>query len=192
MLCAMRWLFLWASLVALGAAAAPAAASVTLALDLRELVERSDRVVVGSVLRQEARWDARRRIVTDVTVEVEQTMKGEPAREIVVRRLGGAIGELGMRVEGEPDFTDGQRAVLFARRLGSGALRPVGMGQGVLPIDVRPDGIERVLPNAAGLSLVERLPGNTFAPAPPAILHPRPLSDVLAEIRRIVEETSAR
>ncbi len=180
------------ALTALAVAAAPAGATVTLALDLRELVTRADHVVVGRVVSQRARWDHRRRIVTDVTVEVQESMKGAGDGEtIVVRRLGGAIGELGMRVEGEPDFADGERAVLFARRLSSGVLRPVGMSQGVLPIRVDA-GRELVLPGGAGLSLVERLPDSRLVAAPAALRQPRPLEDLLGDIRRLVEETRDR
>lgn len=173
-------------------AAGPAAATVTAALDVRELVAQADHVVVGRVVSQHAHWDARRRIVTDVTVEVEQSMKGAAEGErIVVRRLGGAIGDLGMRVAGEPDFTDGERAVLFAARSG-GLLRPVGMSQGVLPIRVDPRGREMVLPGGQGLALVRPVQGNRLVTAPAALIGPRPLEDVLDDIRRAVEEARAR
>jgi hypothetical protein len=178
-----------AALAAL-AAVAPAAASVTRALDLRELVAEADHVAVVRVVRQEARWH-RGRIVTDVTLEVETSMKGARAGEtLVVRRLGGAIGDLGMRVEGEPEFIDGERSVVFARSM-RGVLRPVGMSQGVLPIQLDA-GRAMVLPGGAGLSLVLPAPGNRFAPAPAALLHPRPLDDLLGEIRLAVEEARGR
>lgn len=165
-------------------------ASVTRALSLAELVAESDHISVARVIRQEARWQGRR-IVTDVTLEIETSMKGGAAGEqIVLRRLGGAIGDLGMRVEGEPGFTDGERSVIFARNA-RGALRPVGMSQGVLPVRVQA-GAEMVLPGGAGLALVRATPDNRFLPAPAALVSPRPLAEVLDEIRAALAETRGR
>jgi hypothetical protein len=187
-----RWSAPLLTLCALLAAAAPVVASTSLALDLRELVTSSDRIVMGTVLNREARYDDRRRIVTDVTVRVDESMKGTTGAgdELVIRCLGGEIGDLGMRVAGAPRFSDGQRSILFvaARR---GHLRPVGMSQGVLPIDVR-DGRELVLPGGEGLSLVRRSLEGRLVPATPALREPRPLPDVLDEIRTLVDETGDR
>jgi hypothetical protein len=166
-------------------AALPVAGSVTEALSLRELVAQADRVAVVRAVHEEARWQ-RGRIVTDVTLRVETPMMGaREGEEIVVRRLGGAIGDVGMRVEGEPAFTIGERSVVFARNV-RGVLRPVGMSQGVLPIALEA-GRPMVLPGGAGLSLVQRTPSARFVPAPAALAHPRPLDDVLDEIRAAVE-----
>ena len=171
-------------------AAGPAAASVTEALSLRDLVAQADRIAVVRAVREEARWH-RGRIVTDVTCVVETPMMGGRAgEEIVVRRLGGSIGDVGMRVEGEPAFTTGEASVLFARNV-RGVLRPVGMSQGVLPIALEA-GRPMVLPGGAGLSLVQRTPSARFVPAPAALVHPRPLDDVLDEIRAAVEEAGGR
>jgi len=178
------------ALLALVLAASPALATVTTALDLRELVTRADLVTVATALHRESRWDARRRIVTDVTLRVDQVFKGEgrEGSEIVVRRLGGAIGDLGMQVAGAPSFEDGQRSLIFAERRG-GHLRAVGMSQGVMRIRVDLQGRELVLPGGSGLSLVRRVPGGALTEAPAALLAPRPLGDLLDEVRRTVDET---
>jgi hypothetical protein len=177
-----------ASLLAL--AALPAAASVTTALDLRELVTEAEHVVLATVVSQRSSYDARRRIVTDVTLRVEDAMKGGRAAgaTLVVRRLGGAIGDLGMRVEGEASFADGERVVLFGATIG-GHLRPVGLSQGVLPVRTDTAGRELVFPGGGGLALVREVRGR-LVPAPAALLEPRPLSDVIDEIRVVVAETA--
>lgn len=169
-------------------ATAPASASVVEALDLGQLVRRADQVVVGRATGTRSSWDDRHRIVTDVTVRVEQSMKGGAGAgdEIVVRQLGGAIGDLGMRVAGEPTIGTGDRMVLFGRRTRAGRLRPVGMSQGVLPVLVE-DGRDVVHPGGAGLALVQRVRGQLVA-APPALIHPRPLEEVVDDIRHVVEE----
>ena len=186
----------WTGLVLIAGAlfatliAGRADASVVLALDLRELVQGSAQVVVGTVLRQHSLYDSRRRIVTDVTLRVDETLKGAARHgdQIVIRRLGGAIGEIGMRVEGEPAFEVGQRSIVFARRTPSGTLRPVGMAQGVMRIQ-RLEGRDLVLPNGHGLSLLRRLPDGRLVGAQPAITAPRALDEVLAQIRDVVIES---
>jgi len=174
-------------------AAAPAAASVTMALDLAELVAASEQVVLATVIDQRCRWDGERRIVTDVTLRIDDPMKGAHARgdDIVVRRLGGAIGDLGMRVEGEPMFEDGERAVVFAERR-AGHLRPTGMSQGVLRVSLDDGGRELVHPGVAGLELVRRSRTGTLIPAPAYLIEPRPLADVMDEIRAVVDRTRER
>jgi len=167
-----------------------AAASLMLALDLQALVTRASHVVVARVESQRARYDDRGRIVTDVTLRVDETLVG-PARagdRLVVERLGGAIGELGMRVEGEPLFEDGGRVLLFAgwASSGGGRLRPVGMAQGVMRIEPPrvSGGEDRVLPGGEGLALVRPTQGGLVA-ASPAIDAPRSLGEVREAIARL-------
>jgi len=177
-----------ASIVAVAAVAAPASATVMAALGMNELVAQADEVFVGSVVSQRARWDDRGRIVTDVMFAVEQTAKGAArvGATITIVRFGGAIGDVGMRIEGEPMFDDGERALVFARRVGGprGMLRPVGMSQGVMPVRDGAWGV-MVHPGGAGLALTQRLAGGALAPAPAALVSPRRLDAVLAEIHAI-------
>lgn len=167
-------------------AALPADASVSLSLDLEALVARSDAIVVGTVLGRDVLRDGYDRIVSDYAIRVEETMKGvtAPGGQIVLRCLGGSIGDVGMRVEGEPHFRDGDRAVLFAVAR-HGHLRPVGMSQGVLPVRVEA-GVPTVHPGAQGMSLVRRVAGGALVPAPGALLGPRPMAEVSATIRELV------
>jgi len=162
--------------------AVPASASLVEALDLDALVQRADRVVVARAVRQEARYDARGRIVTEVELEVLEAMKGDAAvgDRFLLTVLGGAIGDLGMRVEGEPRLQDGARYVLFARRWGADAWRPVGMSQGVMRVS--DDGRDMVEPGGGGLSLVRRGTGGV-TPATPALVFRRPLRVVVDQIR---------
>jgi hypothetical protein len=200
-----------------------ARATIVEALDLPELVQHSDHIVIGTVLATQARYDAYGRIVTDATLRVETTMKGSssPGGTLVVRRLGGVIGDLGMRVEGEPTLTTGDRRLLFLRDYGAHC-RAVGMSQGAVRIEQDPTGRTMALPNGEGLALVQpRSPGalqsspgpnavpathaghatragagagstSGLIPAPAAILHPEPLADLTDRIRALVRSQSVR
>ncbi|MCC7538127.1 MAG: hypothetical protein IT379_18010 [Deltaproteobacteria bacterium] len=163
----------------------PASASVVLALDLDELVAQSDEIVVAEVLSQSASWVGRR-IETDVRLRVDETVFGSSRRGnvIVVRRIGGNVGEIGMRVEGEPTFVVGQRTLLFLRRA-YGILRVVGMSQGAMRIE--PGTPPIVHPGGAGLALVRRSATGAMEDVDPASLpQSRPLAEMLDDVRSAV------
>jgi hypothetical protein len=142
-------------------------------------------VVVADVVGQTARWDAQHRIVTDVELAVVESMKGapRPGDVVVLTRLGGAIGELGMRIEGEPLFATGERVLVFARTSPEDhvSLRAVGMAQGVMPIEHG-----QVMPGAAGLALVQQGSDGRLRPAPPAFVGPRTLAAMRDDIRSLL------
>jgi hypothetical protein len=167
-------------------------ASIVDAMSLADLTREAEVIVVARVEGQRARWDHQGRIVTDVTLRVTESLHGTLARGAVViaQRLGGEIGDLGLRVEGEAQYVQGERIVLFARRLTTPSgvvLRPVGMSQGVLPIDDA-GGVELVMPGGAGLELVERTPEGRLAPGAAALAAPEPADVLLDRVRALVAE----
>jgi len=161
-----------------------ARATLAEALELETLVERSDDIVVARVVAKSSRWLGER-IVTDVVLEVSEVAKGEVSEgeRVEVLLLGGAVGELGMRVSGEAALEAGHEYVLFLRQW-NGTRRPVGMAQGALPVQ-RGGTQPMVQPGAGGLSLVRRSSTGTLAHAEPALSEPRPLADLLAAIRAL-------
>ena len=176
-------------LSALALSSSPARATTAQALSLQEMVSRADLVALVEVLDQVPREDARGRIVTDVRLRVLDPMRGDAASgdEVVLVRLGGAIGDLGMRVAGEPGFEDGARYVIFARAF-EGLFRPVGMSQGVMRVSTDEAGRDIVQPGGGGLSLVRRAQDGRLVPGLPALRRTRPLESVLREVRALVTE----
>lgn len=182
--------WLLAAACVLGTASVAHATSVE-AMDLRALVGASDHVVVGTVVSVESRYDHLDRIVTDATVRVDERMLGAAPEgsTVLVRRLGGVLGDVGLRIEGEPSFLPGERVLLFARTIASERLlRPVGMSQGVLPIQRDEAGAEMVMPGGEGLSLVQRGGDGRLRAAPGALLSPEPVDALLARVRDLVAE----
>ncbi|MFO0683126.1 MAG: hypothetical protein U0234_13805 [Sandaracinus sp.] len=161
------------------------------ALTLRELTADADRIVVGTVIAEEAHYDDLDRIVTDSTIRVEDTLYGPSEPTIVVRHIGGVVGDLGLRVAGEEPYAMGDRMLLFLRTFDSGdvgpVFRPVGMSQGEMPIVSRTEG-EMILPGAAGVSVVERAPDGRLTPAVPALTAPVQRDELLARVRDLVAE----
>lgn len=182
----LRRLFFWALLLCAGLSAG-AHASVLVPLDTRALVDRAERIVVGVVEGQTARWldESRTTIVTDVRVRVQRAMLGaQPGEVITVRRLGGSVDGVGMRVHGEASFSQGEEVLLFTERRGASSFA-VGMAQGKLHVAVE-DGRRVVRPDLAGAELLGQ--GLTAA----AAAGPRPLEDVLREIQSLVAQKQKR
>jgi hypothetical protein len=109
-----------------------ARASLTRAMDLAELTTTAEQVVVADVTRVDSQWDpGHRNIITTVAITVQESWKGTPPADgkMVLRQLGGSVGEIEMTVIGMPRFAVGDRALLFLQRAGV-----VGMGQGKRPL----------------------------------------------------------
>jgi Matrixin len=121
---------LTASLVAVGALAAPASAAQLREVELGELVARAELVVRGVVIAVEPARDGE--LATDSELAVTECLAGptehRPAQgagdcpdTVRVRRRGGEQDGRGMWVDGEADLVLGQEVVLFLRaRPGAG------------------------------------------------------------------------
>lgn len=165
---------------------ATALGATVLAMELADLVRDADHVVTATAVEEEVFRDERGRIITDVTIEIGRTIKGSTSRGDVlhVRTLGGIIGDVGMRVPGEPNFPVGTEHVLFLRDERSHC-RSVGMSQGAMRITEEGDQA-MVNPGASGLRLVERN-GDHLVPGAAAFLHPIALEDFLAQLEALVD-----
>lgn len=172
--------------------AGPAQGSIVEALELSELVEQSDRIVVGRVVLAEAFRRGDGTIATWYRVEVERELRSDaPTRdeepEVILQVLGGQIGNLGMRVEGEPRFMVGERAVIFMEEGNQLAFRPVGMAQGVMRIRMEA-GDETVRQSREGLLMVRRGPDGFLKRSPGALPQKERLEAFLERVRTIVQE----
>ena len=109
----------------------PASATTMLRLDVPELSQNSDTVVHGTVRRVESRWSGdRRRILTDVEIEVTESLKGQPGSTVLVIQPGGKMGDIGQMVHGTASFVPGEEVVVFLERKGASAFQLSGMSQG--------------------------------------------------------------
>lgn len=108
--------------------------------DLPELSRTSDAVVRGKVLETKSRWTSDgSRIVTDVTVEVAETLKGAPAKKVTIVQPGGQVGDLGQKVSGLATFQQGEEVVVFLEQRGP-AFVVNGMAQGKFRVERSTDG----------------------------------------------------
>jgi hypothetical protein len=99
-------------------------------LGLDELVKAAHTIVVGKVTGSRTYWSPDKKfILTDYTIEVDESIKGQASRTIAVTTIGGKIDDVELYVSGMPSFQKGENAVLFIEQ--SGAYQTVvGLGQG--------------------------------------------------------------
>jgi len=100
-------------------------------LDLTQLVEASDEIVHGTVTAVVSHWNEdHTQIVTDVHVEVHESLLGDAHDEVVFVHPGGVVGAVRVEVAGAGAFRRDQEAVLFLSRDRLGQRRITGLTQG--------------------------------------------------------------
>jgi hypothetical protein len=186
-----RWViaitFVLTTLVALGPGRR-AGATTMLPLDLKTMTERADRVVIATVEDEVAAWTAdHSAIYTTVTLKVGRSLKGQlrGGDRVQVRREGGSVDGIGMRVHGSAQFAPGEEVLVFLEERG-GTTYVVGMAQGKLLLKDDADGRKFVIASHAGIAFTAPL-----GPRRPP-LDGRALEDVEREIRGYVQRGGAR
>lgn len=150
--------YFWCSL-ALLLAAAPARATIMLEMDLPQIVGQSDAIFVGKAIRTRSQWGTDgKRIMTDTTFKVQQGILGVASgATVVVRRPGGVVGEIGMKIAGTPEFKKGDEVLVFTSTV-KGHRFVVGMQQGVYRVFLDGAGRRMVRARLDGLTLARRTP----------------------------------
>jgi len=140
-------------------AALPAQGTVMIFLNDRELTERAQVVVQGTVVQQHV-VPLQGRLWTDTHVRVATSYKGylQAGQTLVVRQPGGETPTLGMQVAGAATFRLKEQVVLFARPAGS-AFTVVGMALGKYSVLHDRQGKLQVKRDLKGLSFAAFEPG---------------------------------
>ena len=146
--------------VVLGAAASlaalllPARAGATLlrGLPLRDLVRRSHHVALLTALDSRCVYleiAGRRAIVTESRLRVDDVVAREKpsSSELIVRTLGGQVGNEGELVHGQAEFSLDRPCLAFLTRGSDESLWVTGMAQGHYPIDTRSAAEPRLAPS---------------------------------------------
>lgn len=166
--------------------AAPGSATVYLPADFGEMVASSTFVVHGSVV--DVRSDTisdRRGIVTYVTVDVAQPLKGAPGESVTFLVPGGQIGRYERIVVGAPQFDRGDEVILFLAARGPSIPYVFGLSQGVYRVS-RASGRALVMPLAALARQGEANTSGRLVRGDPA-RRPLPLDDFVREVRLLAE-----
>ena len=106
--------------------------------DVPSRARAARRVVVGRILDVQAQFQTNRfgdrLIVSDVLLEVSETLKGAPAPLLRLAVEGGTVGDLTLKVSDLPAVHSGDRGVFFLDDDGSGMHVPHDRGRGVLKL----------------------------------------------------------
>jgi len=129
-----------------------AGASLARGLTLAELLRASAHAVVATPLDAHSEWavlGGQRRIVTDIRVRIEDTLAlSAPAQtELLVRVLGGIIGTLGERVDGQATLVAGKPSTLFLTPVSPVLSYVTGAAQGHYPLLPDASGVLRLRPS---------------------------------------------
>ena len=109
----------------------PVLGSVVLQMDLDELVEDSDAIIQGEVEAVYSQWDQEKKLIfTYASIRVDESLKGESRRSLLIRQMGGTVGALTLTVAGMPEFQENSNVIVFLKDSGNGTFQVVGMNQG--------------------------------------------------------------
>jgi hypothetical protein len=171
--------------------AAPARASLVLALDLPTMVTRADHVAVVDVASVKADWDAQHeQILTTIDLVVVESWKGGAATgsHFTVVQPGGTVGDLTQIVHGMTRFVPGERAVVFlAGRVDQAHV--VGMAQGKRVVRRESASGRFVVhaPDKAGATFIRSTPASGTAPV--FETRARPLDDLRVDVRNLAAKS---
>lgn len=102
----------WCVLLITAMLAWPAAATTIVMPTDEDLIEKSPLIVRGTVV-QSRPVALHGGIWTETVLEVHETIKGEASSRIVIREVGGQIGDREVVVFGSPDYEEGQEVLAF-------------------------------------------------------------------------------
>lgn len=91
----------------------------TAELGLEELTNNTDSIIIGTVIEQNSYWnDEHTRIYTSVVLSVEESLKGAASQDkITITSVGGEVEGIGEWVSEMPSFDQGEKAVVFLKKL---------------------------------------------------------------------------
>jgi len=101
-----------------------------------DLAQRADVVVVGKVTEVRSEWSGDRgRIYSNVTVQVDEHIKGDDSQQsVVIATLGGEIDGVGEVYSHTARFKTNEQVIVFAAADRQGLLRVVGGDEGKLTV----------------------------------------------------------
>jgi len=96
----------------------------------RQLVDRSDAVVVATVRDVSSHVRTDGYVVTDYRFDVEQTLKGAPAGTITVSEIGGVAGSRFTFISDAASYAPGERVMVFLKKRSDGTYFTTSMAMG--------------------------------------------------------------
>jgi len=124
-------------------------ATIVQKMELQQLVATADSIVQGRVESVEARYEERT-IYTYISIVVDEPLKGDRRRTVLLRQMGGRIGAKAVWIAGMPQFNSGDQVIVFLRNRQDGTFDVIGLNQG--KYDIVND---YAVANVAGVSILD-------------------------------------
>jgi hypothetical protein len=108
-------------------------ATSVIPMSVEQLTVVSSQIVRARAVSSQSSWDAEgAHIYTFTRFQSLESLKGAAPAEIVVRQMGGRVGNIEQRVSGVRRWQQGDESVLFLRpsEVGQGVMAVVGLFQG--------------------------------------------------------------
>src|SRR6195256_870185 len=115
-----------------------------------QLVNDAEFIFQGNVTDVRSQWvgeGGQRQIVSYVTFKVDDAIKGSPGATYTIRMLGGTVGETTMAISDAPEFTVGDKDILFVEHNGTQFVPLVGIMHGRFHVEQDQAGQEMVTTN---------------------------------------------
>ena len=135
-----------------------------------QLVRQAEVIFQGAVTDVRSQWvgeGAQRHIVSYVTFNVEDGIKGDAGQSYAIRMDGGTVGEDSMGISDAPTFKVGDREILFVENNGTQVIPLVGLMHGRFHVERDQTGLDVVTRNQGEpLKNVDQLGRDTESAAP--------------------------
>jgi len=127
------------ALLAFALVAGSASASVVIPPADDDLIVHADAVILGRVTDIESHDNRLGRLSTFITFAIDEVLKGSFAQPtLTIRELGGQVGGMAGWIFANPEFTVGERVLLFLDQRADGTLRVMHLYLGKFSIVTDP------------------------------------------------------
>ena len=94
-------------------------ATIIIKLSDKEMTKKASSIIRGKVIRRYSKWDSKKkRIYTYTKIAILEPIKGKKeTQEVVIRQLGGSVGNIGMKVSGNASFKLGEEVLVFLEKI---------------------------------------------------------------------------
>jgi hypothetical protein len=168
----------------------PARATTVVMVSDTDLIVSSRVIVMGTVISTTSAWDDTGSVVwTYVEVLTDRVLKGNVSQKrIVLKQLGGNVGESGLRVFGQAGFGLGERVLLYLNTGADGTLHAAHNFIGKFSVKQVPSDGREFVERSEGTSEVEILAG----PHDAEVTNSAPLDEYIGKIQNILKRDAYR